>query len=131
MANPANLTVTDLVANAGLAQPLGDTIDSDGTVPVLAGDLAGATDRLVLHITNTDAVNKLNVTVVHGQNPPAVRESLGSLTVQLVASGVALIGPLESARFLQADGTLDVAFATVGGVNAAATARCYLLPRAA
>lgn len=130
MANPANLTVTPLVANAGLARPGGDTINTDGTVPILAADLHGATDRLLIEVTNDDTLHGLNVTVVHGQNPPAVRESLGSLTVALAASAVRLIGPLESARFIQADGTLDVAFATVGGTTAA-TVRCYLLPEAA
>lgn len=130
MANPANLTVTDLVANAGAAQPAGNTIDTDGVVPILAADLNGATDRLIIEVTNDDAVNGLDVTVQHGDNPPAVRESLGDLVVAIAASGVTIVGPLESARFLQDDGTLQVAFASDGGANASATVRAALLPKA-
>lgn len=130
MANPANLTVTDLTANDLTAQPVGDTIDTDGTVPILAADLSGATDRLLIEITNDDAVNGLDVTVEHGDNPPAVREGVGSLAESLAASGVGILGPLEGARFLQNDGTLRIAFATDGGANAAATVRAYLLPKA-
>lgn len=129
MANPANLTVTQFDINAAIPQPVGDTIGTDGTVPILADDLSGATGRLLVEVTNDDAVNGLDVTVVHGDNPPAVREGIGSLETALAASGVALIGPLESARFIQSDGSLDIAFASDGGVAAAATVRTYLLPK--
>jgi hypothetical protein len=130
MANPANLTVTDLVANDMVAQPVADVIDTDGLVPILAADLGGATGRIVIEVVNGDAVNALDVTVVHGENPPAVREGIGSHVERLVASGAGIFGPYESARFINADGTLDVGFATVLGVNAAATVRVYLLPKA-
>lgn len=129
MANPANLTVTDLVANDDVAQPVGDTIDTDGIVPILDADLGGASDRLIIEVTNDDGVNGLDVTVLHGDNPPAVREGVGSLEVAIAASDVALIGPLEAARFLQAAGDIDVQFATDGGANASATVRAYLLPK--
>lgn len=131
MANPANLTVTNLVANDDVAQPVGDTIDTDGTVPILNADLLGASERLIIEVTNDDAVNGLDVTILHGDNPPAVREGVGNLAVAIAASGVAIIGPLEGARFLQDDGDIDVQFATDGGANAAATVRTYLLPKTA
>lgn len=130
MANPANLTVTAKAANAGIVQPAGSTIDTDGTVPILAADLDGACDRLLLHVTNGDGANGLTVTIEHGDNPPAVRESLGNLAVSLAASAVSVIGPFDGSRFLQNDGTFRVAFATVGGANATATVRSYLLPKA-
>lgn len=129
MANPANLTITPLVANAGAAQPVGDVIDTDGVVPYLAADLAGATDRLVIEVTNTDLANGLDVTIEHGDMPPAYREGLGNLEVAIVAGGVAYIGPLESGRFMQGNGTLRVWFATDGGANAAAVVRAALLPK--
>jgi len=130
MANPANLTVTELVANAASPQPAGDTIDTDGTVPILAADLKGATDRLILEVTNDDVADGLIVTVLHGDNPPAVRESLGDLTTTIASGDTVSIGPLESARFIQADGTLQVAFESDGGANASATVRAALLPKA-
>lgn len=130
MANPASLTVNDLVANGAMAQPLGDTIDTDGTVPILAAEHGGATGRLLIEVTNGDAVNGLDVTIIHGANPPAVREGIGNLEVAIPASGVVYIGPLEGARFLQNNGTLQVGFATDGGANAAATVRVARLPKA-
>lgn len=130
MANPAKLTVNPLAPNSALAQPVGDTIDTDGIVPILAADHRGASGRLLIEVTNGDAVNGLDVIIVHGDNPPAAREGIGDLVVAIPASGVTYIGPLESARFMQADGSLQVGFATDGGANAAATVRVALLPKA-
>ena len=130
MANPANLTVTDLVIDDSIVRPAGDTIDTDGIVPILAADLGGASHRLLIEVTNNDAANTLVVTIAAGQNPPAVREALGDYEVTLLGSGVELIGPLESARFMQNDGTIDVAFEETGVGDAEATVRAYLLPKA-
>lgn len=130
MANPAKLTVNALVANGSVGQPAGDTIDTDGVVPILAADHRGASGRLLIEVTNGDAVNGLDVTIVHGDNPPAAREGIGDLVVAIPASGVTYIGPLESARFMQADGSLQVGFDSDGGANATATVRAALLPKA-
>jgi len=130
MANPAKFTVTHLVANDMVAQPVGDVIDSDGVVPVEAADLDGATGRLVFLVVNVDAVKPLDVTVESGDNPPAVRESLGPHTERLAPGSAGMFGPYESARFIQDDGSLRVAFATVGGTAASASVRVYLLPKA-
>lgn len=126
MANPANLTVTDLTLNSSVVRPAGDTIDTDGTVPIL-GD---ALNRLVIEVTNNDAENNLVVTVAAGQSPPAVLETFGALAVTIAGGGVALIGPLESARFMRADGTINVTFQETGAGAAEATVRAYLLPKA-
>lgn len=130
MANPEKLTVTALVANAAGPQPVGDTIDTDGIVPIATEDYLGASGRLLIEVTNDDAMNGLDVTIIHGVNPPAVREGLGDLEVAVPASGTVYIGPLESARFAQVDGSLSVQFASDGGANASATVRVALLPKA-
>ncbi len=127
MANPANLTVTDLTANDMTAQPAGDAIDTDGDVPILAADLGGASERLLIEVTS--GIADLDVTIRHGDNPPAVREGLGDHTERLGLGAVGIFGPYESARFMQNDGRIIVNFDAAAG-SATATVRTYLLPKA-
>lgn len=83
MANPAKIAVRSLVANGVLALPAADTIDTTGVVPILAADLRGATDRLFLEVEGTSSPQ--SVTILHGDNPPAVRERLGDLVIPVDA----------------------------------------------
>ena len=65
----------------------------------------GAYNYFVL--VNTSSVGttpKFNI--LAGHNPPAFRASLGNLAVSLTVNQTRLIGPLESARFLNATGYL-------------------------
>lgn len=129
MANPDALTVTDLVANSSLARPAADAIDTNGAVPIAAADIKGATERLVIEVTENN-VRALTVTIAAGDNPPAVRQGKGALAVSIAQNACKLIGPLEPARFLQDDGTISVTFTGTGGA-AAASVRTYLLPKSA
>ena len=129
MANPEALTVTDLVANSSLARPAADAIDTNGTVPIAAADLKGAAERLVIEVTE-DNTRALTVTIAAGDNPPSVRQGKGALTVAIAQNACKLIGPLEPARFLQDDGTINVTFTGTGGA-ADASVRTYLLPKSA
>jgi hypothetical protein len=130
MANPTEITVTDLAANSSVTQPAVNTIDTNGTVPVPAG---GATERVVLEVINTDDA-ALTVTIKAGAaGAGAVRGAIGDLAVSLPASGTAgdkkIIGPFESARFVQSGGKINVQFAAATG-SPAATVRAYRLPKA-
>jgi hypothetical protein len=130
MANPTEVPVTDLAANSSVTQPAVNTIDTNGTVPVPAG---GALERLVLEIINADDA-ALTVTIKAGDaGAGAVRGAIGDVSIALAASGSAgdkkIIGPFESARFVQALGKLNVQFqAATGAPNA--TVRAYRLPKA-
>ena len=128
MANPAKLTVTPLTVNGNALRGAGDAIDTSGTVPVAAADYGGAMGRLLIEVTE-DNVRALTVTVLHGDNPPAVREVLGDLAVAVAQNTTRVIGPLESARFMQDDGTIQVTFTGTGGA-ATCHVRTYLLPKA-
>jgi len=128
MANPAHLTVTNLTVDGNILRGAGDAIDTNGTVPILAAALGGATERLLIEVTE-DNVREVTVTVLQGDNPPAVRQSLGGLAVVVAQNTARLIGPLESARFMQDDGTVNVAFAGTAGA-ATCHVRTYLLPKA-
>lgn len=132
MANPAELTVTDLSANAAVNQPTADAIDTNGTVPA---DIEGRHELVVLEVVNADDA-ALTVTIESGsEGAGAGRSGLGDLSVALAASGGGatakrIIGPFEPARFMQADGKLNVSFtAATGAPNA--QVRLYRLPKAA
>lgn len=49
-----------------------------------------------------------NVVVKAGTTPPALAAGLGDLTIAVGTSGDVLLGPFESGRFLQSDGSLIV-----------------------
>lgn len=124
-----NVPLTKLTANSGNVAPSTTNLDAtnshnialaSGSVPAQSG-----ADRLVLVVNNTFAGSK-TITVKAGANPPAQRAGLGDLVVTLTQNQTAYIGPLEPARFLQTDGSInvDVAASMTGTILA------VLLPRA-
>jgi hypothetical protein len=130
MANATAITVTTLTPDtAGIAQPTADVLDTGTAAVTLAADVGGQSELVLLEVTNNaaSAVN-LTVTVLAGDNPPAQRAGLGSLATVLAQNAVKLIGPLESARFIQDDGKLNITFAPASG-TLAASIRCYKIPR--
>jgi len=126
MANPASLTINSLVANSSLNQPSAQAIDTDGTVNCAVGSLM---DRLFLEIINLAAA-ALTVTVKAGTGDHA--HTALDLAISMAATGSAgdkkLVGPLEAARFVKADGSIDVAFLAAASTPNA-TVRVYRLPR--
>jgi hypothetical protein len=129
MANPSTLTITELTRNAATSRPTVDTIDTNGTVPIVAGS---STDRMVIEVVNADDA-ALTVLIKAGDNPPALRAGQGDLSVALAATGGGatssrMIGPFESGRFAKNDGDIDVTFtAATGAPNA--QVRVYRLPK--
>ena len=125
MANPASLTITDLVKNAALTQPATQAIDTDGTVNCVS---AGKTDRLIFEIINL-AATALTVTFLAGTGSQAMIPQ--DLAVALAATGSPtdkrIIGPFEAGRFMKADGSIDVQFAHASG-STNATVCAYRLP---
>ena len=115
------LPITDLTENAGTT-PASSAVDPTNGHTIAAG---GKTDKIFLRVNNTNAGAK-NVTVKAGVNPPAFRQGLGDLVVSVPATtGERYIGPLESARFAQADGSIsvDCEAAMTGTISA------YRMPR--
>jgi len=127
MANPSSLTITELTANAATSQPDAQTIDTNGTVPIVA---SGDMDRLIVEIVNAAAA-ALTVTFKKGT---ALHANIPQdLEVALAASGGGatakrVIGPFESSRFVVTEGDLNVQFAAASG-SPNATVRVYRLPR--
>ena len=130
MANAAAITVTELVADAaGIVQPTADVLDTGTGAVTLAADVKGESGRVILVVTNNaGAANNLTVTVLKGDNPPAGRAGLGDLDTVIAQNATKVIGPLESARFIQDDGKLNVKFTPAAG-TIGAQIRCYKLPK--
>lgn len=109
------LTVTELVANSSVADPAGNAVDVanghyvPGSTPL---------EELYLEVNLTFAGAK-NVTIKAGANPPALSAGQGDLVVA-INNAVKLIGPFSSARFAQADGSLqvDLEAASTGTIKA-------------
>ena len=98
------ITVTDLTAATSVANPAGTAADQ-ANGHVISGTRP---EVLVLRVNNTAGTAK-NVIVRAGTFPIAGSSGQGDLTVQVPATtGSVLVGPLESARFLQNDGTVSV-----------------------
>lgn len=100
------LTPVALAMNAGTNGGAGVSINVTNGAVVPAGSMP----RLLLKVTNTYAGAK-SVTIRAGVNPPAVREDLGDLVVPLAQNATHYF-VLESARFAQADGSLNVDYET-------------------
>lgn len=115
------ITVTNLTANAVTADPAGTDVDPTNGHIVSGVPL----EELMLEIDSTFAGAKV-FTVLAGASPPALSAGQGDLAVSLNAS-VGLVGPFESARFAQADGSLHVNVAA----SATGTIKAIRMPRTA
>jgi hypothetical protein len=111
-----------LVANSNQAQPAGTTLD-----PTNHHVISAAKPELtILRVTNTNGSDRV-VTVKAGDYPPAWAAGQGDLAVTVAATtGVQIIGPFESGRFLQSDGTMHIDLAA----SIAGTITAFLVPRA-
>src|SRR5579859_2785700 len=119
-----SVSPTALTANGGIDIPAGTTINStlvtNGVnIPISTSAIpSGPNERdTFLYITNTAGSDK-NVIVRAGvgggaTHGPAFRSGIGDLTVVChTASGGCIVGPLESARFAQLDGSVNLDFGT-------------------
>lgn len=119
------IPVNKFLANnaTALLDPTGTAIDqangmnvalAPNTIP--AGDSAEA---LVLRVHNSAAGAHV-ATIGAGVNPPSFRAGIGALAVSIAAGAIRWVGPLEPARFLQADGSVNVDFdtGTTGDITA-------------
>ena len=98
----ATLTYHDLDVNTKLADPTAVTVGTGG------GTLADAEPELtVLRVAETGGSTDGTFTVLAGAYPPALASGQGDLAFTITKSTTQWIGPLESGRFLQNDGSLS------------------------
>lgn len=113
------LAVTELAPNGAIDAPAGVAGTADGHF--VSGEHfngpGAQPEELVLEVTVATAAT--DVTVVGGAYPPSIAAGQGDAVFTL-ATGSHRLGPFESGRFTQADGTLHVDYETAANVTIAA-----------
>ena len=131
MANAAAITVTALTANtAGIAAPTQDVLDTGTAAVTLDADVGGSGMVLFEFVSNHASAVNTTFSILAGDNPPAQRAGLGNLDTVVAQNATKLVGPLETARFIQSDGKINVKVTPASG-TIAATIRCYKFPKTA
>lgn len=110
-----NLPITDLAGNAGVLESTTAIDQTNGmnVAPVSEAIPAkGEAEDIILLVANTDTASH-TCTVRAGAGPvPAFRASLGDLVVTVTNATTQIVGPFETARFAQSDGSLNVDFSS-------------------
>lgn len=110
MADP---TYTTLTANDKTAAPSGTTLAASQS-------LADAEpEKTILVVAETGGSADLTFTVKAGDYPPAIAAGQGDLAVTITKSTTQYIGPFESGRFLQNDGSMSFTSSATTGTIAA------------
>jgi hypothetical protein len=118
-----SITPTALAGNSETAV-VATTIDA-ALVTAGISVAAGGLGALVIRVANTNGSDRV-ITVKAGDDPPGHQASAGDLAVTVAATtGVKFIGPLETARFLQDDGTIHIDLAA----SFAGTIEIYSFPK--
>lgn len=96
----------EALSRTGATSPSGTTADpTNGHVVDLAGY---PLEEFVFRFTNTNGSNRV-ATIKAGANPPALSAGQGDLAITVPAtSGDMTVAGLESARFLQSDGKINI-----------------------
>jgi hypothetical protein len=104
---------TNAVPNGNVLVPAGTSLVA---APTNNMSIANAQpEKTLLYVTNTDDDTALTFTVKKGASPPALAAGLGDLAVVIAFGTGQFIGPLESGRFLQADGSMTMESTTTTG----------------
>ena len=131
MANASAITVTSLTANtAGVVPPTQDVLDTGTAAVTLDADVGGDGMVLFEFVSNHASAVNQTFSILAGDNPPAQRAGLGNLDTVVAQNATKLVGPLETARFIQSDGKISVTVTPASG-TIAAKIRCYKLPKTA
>lgn len=129
MANASAITVNALTANTVLTAPTADVLDTGTAAVTIPVTPDGDTSRLLLEFTNTaQDADTMTVAVLAGDTPPAFQASAGDLSFTVAQSAVRYV-VLESARFMQSDGTISIKITPASTKTQTATIRAYKLPK--
>lgn len=114
-----------LTVNGSLADPAGTAVaagaGNGGQVPATTGG-SSLPEQTALRISNASGGSG-TATLLAGSQPLAESSGQGGLQVTIANNGVTWLGPFESARFLQNDGSLIVE------TSVAMTVTAFKVPR--
>lgn len=112
----ATLTTHALVANSGVADPTGTaSVAGAGNGFTIAASTVP--ENLWLRAANATGA-AATLSVLAGSLPLAPSSGLGAVTVSVAASGTEWIGPFDSSRVVQNDGSLAIETSAVMTVTA-------------
>lgn len=116
------LPYSNLVPNSNLADPAGvATVAGAGAglqVPDISPNRRQSAPELTLLRVSNASGGSGTVTVKAGTNPPSLAAGQGDLTVTVANSATAWVGPFESGRFIQPDGSIIIESSVVMTVTA-------------
>lgn len=127
MANPAEITIVDS-PKGSVANTASQNLDTNGDIPIKVGN-AGGKDLLLI-VVNNSTTQKVTVKIKAGNSRASLtsKELLFELPVKSQTGSSVQTSNLESARFLQNDGTFTLNVQAAAGAPAVAVA-CYRLTR--
>src|SRR5947209_1713227 len=103
------VTITNLVKDGNVVQPAGTTLDQANGMNVATD---GRLRKYLIAVTNTFAGTKAVTVRAGAAYPagPAFQAGQGDLVINVAQNATQFIGPLSSARFVQADGSINLDF---------------------
>ncbi|MYS34927.1 hypothetical protein K388_01926 [Streptomyces sp. KhCrAH-43] len=111
---------SNLLPNGGLADPAGTSVTSGAGN---GGQVANAFPELTIVRLKNASGGSGTASLLAGSQPAAIASGQGPLTVTVADGATQWIGPVESGRFVQPDGSLIVE------TSAAMTVTAFRVPR--
>ncbi|MFE8962156.1 hypothetical protein [Streptomyces iakyrus] len=98
------ITVRRFQPNGVHVEDFGQAIDPANGMRVARAE----PERTVIRYTNDHATNAFTLIVRAGDKPAAQAAGQGDLSVSVPAQGTRWLGPFDSGRFIQSDGSMEI-----------------------
>lgn len=129
MANATAITLNSLAVDTSTVAIVADVLDTGTAAVTLSLTPAGDTHNILLEFVNTaQAAKAMAVKILAGTTPPAFLRGLGDLSISVAQNKTAYV-VIDSARFMKADGTIDVSFTPAAGEAQTMTIKAIKLPK--
>lgn len=129
MANATKVKLNSMLVDTAKSDCAESVLDTGTAAVTLPLTVAGDTHNVLLKFENTaQADDKMTVEILAGTTPPAFLGSLGDLTIVLEQNDIAYV-VLDSARFMQADGDIDITSTPATGKTQTLKITAWELPK--
>lgn len=129
MANATKITLNSLAVDTAKDDCVESVLDTGTAAVTLPLTVTGDTHNVLLKFeNNAQAADKMTVDILAGTTPPAFLGSLGDLSIELSQNDIAYV-VLDSARFMQADGDIDIKSTPATGKNQTLKITAWELPK--
>jgi hypothetical protein len=129
MANASIITLTELKVDTANAAPTNSVLDTGTVAVTLPLTIPGDTHNVLLVFANTAvAADTMAVVIKAGTTPPAFLGSAGDLTLAVAQNEVHYV-VIDSARFIKANGKIDILFTPASTKAQTMTIKAIQLPK--